>query len=356
MARDIRVNRIILSDLPRIYNFEEFEESDAYGIFSSGEVIGAVASVADKLGIDLTVTEGTDLPRRLSTALESDDESIRRVADELAADFGRRLGLIFYVLKRDTAVTLKANPWYAPEDFDRWCKVRSIYLVGGLANGSLGKAMADNAQKLLCELGIPDVSVKTGAYPSYAQFMGISRLTDGTKTAALFDFGHTFVKSAAAFFNGGKLSGIAMRPKIPSQYMGKGFANKDDELSEAKELHKFITDVIVKTVSSLGEDVSSVLPVSIANNVTDGRINGGGCYYKLMYLGDNYAELLSRDVSERLGMKVEVSLVHDGKAAALCFEDEADTVAVALGTAFGVGFTDGLDNLTDIEDTVNIAL
>ena len=356
MAREIRVNRIILSDLPQIYDFKRFEGSDAFGIFSSGELIGAVASAADRLGIDLNTIDGTDLPRMLSMSLDSDNESIRNASEELAADFGRRLGLIFYVLKRDTAVTLKTNSRYSAEDFERWHNVRIIYLVGGLANGSLGKALAENAQKLLCELGMADVSVKTGDYPSYAQLIGISRLTDGKKNAAIFDFGHTFVKSATAVFDNGKIAKINMNPKISSQHMGSGFADKDEELSEAKKLHEFITDVIVNAVSKLGKNASAVIPVSIANNVTDGRITGGGCYYKLMYLSDNYAELLSQSLSERIGREVRAILVHDGKAAALCFENETDSVAVALGTAFGVGFTDGTDGLVKIGESVEIAM
>lgn len=355
MAREIRVNRIKLSDLPKIYGFEAFEGNDAFGIFSSGEVIGEVASAADRLGVDLAETEGTDLPRRLSEALESEDNDIKREAEHLAAGLGRRLGLIFYVLKRDTAMTLKANPWYSAEDFDLWHSIRSIYLVGGLANGNLGKTLAKYACEVLYELGVDGVSVKTGLYPSHAQLVGIARLTDGAKKALLFDFGHTFVKSAVASFEDGKLAELAIRPKVPSQYMGRGFANEDEEKKDALRLHGFIVDIISAGILAFNEELSYTVAVSIANNVTDGRINGGGCYCKLRRLGENYADILSAAVSAQVGREIKIVLVHDGKAAALCFDEEENAVAVALGTAFGVGYTEGRHDLCAVSEDLLIS-
>lgn len=350
MVNEIRVNRIILSDLPDIYNFKSYEGNDCFGIFSTGEVISLTAKNASALGIDLDKTGSHDLPKLLSKALEDDNDEISKVANVVVAELGQRLAAVFYVLKRDPSITVESNDRYTAQDFESWQKIEHIFLVGGLANGALGRRLAENAQKTLCELGFGGVQVKAGKYPSDAQLAGVARLNDGkNKSALVLDMGHSFVKSAKANFKNGALVGLEHFDKIPSEFMGKWYEDKKAELEDAGLLHGFIVDTIANLYKKCGDDVSDHISISIANNVRDGVIAWGGCYYKLKFLSDNYEELLENDLSGALGRRITVSLAHDGRAAALCFDEVENAAVFALGTAFGVGYTEGRRDLLPVE-------
>ena len=348
MANEIRVNRVILSDLPDIHNFKVYEGNDCFGIFSSGEVISMTYDNAKELGIDIENAQHTDLPKYLSMALESDDGKIKSKANEIVAELGQRLGAIFYVLKRDPKITVKSNTRYMVEDFDLWQKINNIFLVGGLANGALGRELASNAEKTLVELGFENIKVKAGKFPSDAQLVGVARLNDSkVKKAVVFDFGHTFVKSAVVEYGDGKLMGLKMLPKVPSEFMGRGFDTKEEEINEAQLLHQFIVNVITDAMVKNDINESSHIAISIANNAENGKIAWGGCYYKLMFIAENYGEYLADALSEAMGRRISVTLVHDGRAAALCFDEVENSAVFALGTAFGVGYTEGRHDLLD---------
>lgn len=357
MAKEIRLNRLVLSELPKLYNFESFEGNDAFSIFSSGEVISIIAKYSEQLGIDRNICDGSELPKALSSALSSADSSIRLTAEEITLDLGRRLGLIFYVLTRDPSITIKANPRYSEIDFKLWTYMRHVILVGGLANGDLGISLAKNAENILRELGYENLSISVGPFPSHTQLIGASRLADTENgNAAIFDFGHTFVKTAVAHFTNRTLDSLKLLPKVHSEYMGKGFASAEEELREAEMLHGYIVKVIKDVFTIANRTLSSNIVISIANNAIGGKIGYGGCYYKLMLLADNYADYLAITLSAELKRDIHVTLLHDGRAAALCFEEKENTAAVALGTAFGVGYTEGQSELMNISDSLEISL
>ena len=64
----------------------------------------------------------------------------------------------------------------------------------------------------------------------------------------------------------------------------------------------------------------------------------GSVDFDLKSVFNKYEEYLSNFLSELLERDVTVKLIHDGQAAALSVAGEKNSVLVALGTAFGVGF------------------
>ncbi len=345
----IRLNGISIEDVPDLYNFKEFKGFSAYDIFSSGSLIGAVGQNAESLGIDLKTSDASDLPKYLSAALESGSERIRSAAESIASDFGRRLGLIFFAMKTASEKTRFANDRYEDEDWRPWTGVNKIFLSGGLANGKLGENLCRYANELIKELGVIDVNICTSRYPSHDQLIGCARAnSDNASRAVVFDFGHSFVKSAVASYAKSSEGShgvvrLDVDKKIPSRHMGRGYTDADAEYKEAVLLHEFIANVVASRFSRLSEDDKRLPPsrnivISIANNVSDGSIGYGGCYYKLMLVSPKYEEYLSNFLSELLERDVTVKLIHDGQAAALSVAGEKNSVLVALGTAFGVGF------------------
>jgi hypothetical protein len=87
--------------------------------------------------------------------------------------------------------------------------------------------------------------------------------------------------------------------------------------------------------------------ISIANNVKNGKIGWGGCYYKLMFVSQEYEKYLEKCLSEVIGEEIKITLIHDGQAASVYFSGEENSVFIALGTAFGVGFPEPITGLKD---------
>lgn len=357
MRCSIYLNGLSIAEAPDIYNFKSLTGHCCYEIFSSYLIIQAVKENASRLKIDVCEYDDKDLPRVLSKALESDDFEIKAAAEEIAADFGRRLGLIVYTVKCADEATKAENSWHSEQDWQTWRDMNKVYLAGGLANGALGDKLRYYAQVLLNELNIPDIEIIISRNPSYVQMIGCARMNNGDSDRALvLDFGHSFIKSGIAFYNGKKLSRIEMLPKIKSEHMGRDYSDKNAELRDAMALHDFIADVISRRYLEYSNGgISDHIVISIANKVIGGKIGRGGCYYKLMLVSDEYERYLERCVSERVGRDIKITLIHDGGAAAMCISEEKNAVMIALGTAFGVGYHEnvkGLRNADFVEVTI----
>ena len=57
-------------------------------------------------------------------------------------------------------------------------------------------------------------------------------------------------------------------------------------------------------------------------------------------ISDNYADLLSKELSLLAGRKIVAILHHDTSAMAYNFKKEPHSAVISLGTAFGVAFID----------------
>jgi hypothetical protein len=349
MKSNISLNGLMIAEVPNLYNFQSFIGNCGYSIFSASEIINHIKTNSCKLKIDFSAHDQNDLPKFFSEALESNDANVKNTAEDIVADFGRRLGLIVYILKTATVINRHANNEYEPQDWQSWKDCSKIFLAGGLANGLLGEKIRYYAQELLYELNINDSEFILSKFPSYTQMIGCARLNkEANKQALLFDFGHSFVKAGFAVFNGQALSQIKLLPKLKSQYMNRSYSNKEEEYEDAIGLHNFI----VKTISDYyleyyKTDCSKHIVISIANNVENGKIGWGGCYYKLMFVSQEYERYLENCLTEVIGVDTKITLIHDGQAASVNFSDEENSVLIALGTAFGVGYPEPIPGLKD---------
>lgn len=148
MKSDISLNGLVIAEVPDLYNFQSFIGNCGYGIFSSFAIINQIITDSCKLKIDISAQDQNDLPKLLSDAIESNDVNVKNVAEDIAADFGRGLGLIIYILKTATLNNRQANDEYKSEDWQFWKDCRKIFLVGGLTNGLLGEKIRYYAQEL----------------------------------------------------------------------------------------------------------------------------------------------------------------------------------------------------------------
>ena len=349
MKSNISLNGLIIAEAPDLYNFQSFIGKSGYGIFSASQIINRIKEESGRLKIDISAYNQSDLPKLLSSVLESDDSGAREVADAIVADFGRRLGLIVYILKTATLKTQQLNNEYEHQDWQIWKDCRNVILAGGLANGLLGEKIRFYAQELLTELNIMDFKFIISKFPTYAQMIGCARLNkEMNKEALLFDFGHSFVKTGLADYMNQTLYKIMLLPKLKSQFMSSGYSDKDKEFEDAMGLHKFIVKTISDYYSKYSTtDSSKHIVISIANNVNGGKIGWGGCYYKLMLVSQEYERYLEICLSEIIRENIEITLVNDGQAASVYYSGEEDAVLIALGTAFGVGYPQPIPGLKD---------
>ncbi len=351
MKSNIRINRVFIKDVPDLYNFRSLAEQYAYDIFSAYKIIDRIAENSDRLGIDLSAQDRNDLPKLLSAALSDDDKQIRQTAEDIAVDFGRRLGLIIHTLKTASPENQAANSRFGIEDWQPWRNCKKIFLSGGLANGLLGEWIIRTAENILSELGNDDVQLVLTKYPSVLQLIGCARMNrDKNSRALVFDFGQSFVKSGITHFDGDDLLKLNILPKVPSQHMWNAADDETNRL-EAIGLHNFIVQTIAERYkANYDGDISSHIVISIAANLKDGSICGrGGNYSKLRLISENYEAYLTRCLTKEIGMSVKVNLLHDGYAAAVCYAGEKDSVLIALGTAFGVGWPEEIPGLKNTE-------
>ena len=349
MQCNIFINGLKIKEVPKLYNFESFIGSCCYDIFSSWGIITRIIADSNKLKIHINEHNQNDLPKLLSDAFESNDIDVKDTAEDIVADFGRRLGLIVYILKTASIENRIANDRHKPDDWQFWIDCRKIFLVGGLANGLLGEKLRYYAQELLYELNINDIELIIGKLTSYSQMIGCARQNKGTsKHALLFDFGHSFVKTGIAIYEGQAISKIKLLPKLKSQHMCNSYSSDEEEYKDAVSLHNFIAKAISDYyLQYVNSDCSKHIVISIANKVENGKIGWGGCYYKLMFVSDEYERYLEKCLSEVIGKDIQITLVHDGQAAALCFSEEENSALIALGTAFGVGYPEPIQGLKD---------
>ena len=349
---NIKLNGLIIGDAPDMYGLRSFIGRSCHSIFSSHEIICTVREKADALGIDLTVTNGDELPKRLSSLLAESCGNIKDTAESIAADFGRRLGLIIYILKTSDEKTRLANTRFPDEDWTPWRSFRTIIISGGLSGGMLGKKLCFYATTLLKELDVNDLTVIPGSFHSYDQLIGCAKINDSVcSRAVVFDFGHSFVKSGIVSYDGNKVTKLTPLERIPSRFMKRGYEDKEEEYRDAVGLHEFIVNTVSERYTKhWGDGLSDHIVISIANNVNDGKIIWGGCYYKLMFISPEYEKHLENSIRSALGKDVRVTLVHDGKAAALCYSGLHDCALIAIGTAFGVGYPEDIPGLKDTSE------
>jgi hypothetical protein len=79
-----------------------------------------------------------------------------------------------------------------------------------------------------------------------------------------------------------------------------------------------------------------------------------GIYAQLRAISDNLGRWLSQNVSQRVGIRVEINLLHDGTAAARTYAGMAHAAVIMLGTALGVGFPPRTDELRPISPAFQV--
>ncbi len=338
------VNRVKIAKLPVKGVEDGVEGMTANQIFSAKLISEEILRSAKQMRVEIPNYSFRELPRFLSEAVLSDDVLSRRLATAITTKFGNRLGLILLTLKLGQKENRLARDDWQDEHWEYWANMKDIILTGGLASGLLGKRFKEQIHYVFDLAGVKPYNIYLYENSSHIGAVGCSRIiSEADKTFAVLDFGQTNIKRCIIKKRGGELSSISTLNTLPSMNMDLTFRNNQENFDRALELHRYLLNVICDSCKGLELDSTEQgeVIISIANYVIGGELNPcRGGYAKLHLLSEDYADLLSHELSSRMHRPYRVRLVHDGTANALNFAGKERTVCLSVGTAFGVGFPD----------------
>lgn len=336
------VNRVRIAKLPVRGVEDGIEGMRANQIFSAKLLSEEILSSAKRMHVELPNYSFRELPRFLSEAVLSDDILSRRLATAVTTKFGNRLGLILLTLKSGLKENREARDDWKDEHWEYWANIKDVILTGGLASGLMGKRFKEQVHYVFDVAGVKPYNLYLYENSSHIGAMGCSRIiSESDKTFAVLDFGQTNIKRCIIKKRGGELASISTLNTVPSMNMDLTFRNTQENYNRAMELHRYLINVVCDSCKSLEleEGEQGEVIISIANYAIGGELNPNrGGYAKLHLISENYAELLSHELSSRMHRPYRVRLVHDGTANALNFAGKEDAVCLSIGTAFGVGF------------------
>jgi hypothetical protein len=269
-------------------------------------------------------------------------------ANAAARSFGERLGWLLVTLRLGDPASRAARPDWDESYWRHWAGVRTVYLGGGIVSGEIGQGIAEQAARVLAEAGMADCRVEVAPWPEHLPVIGAARsLADassaaGTSSAAVFDFGHSFVKRAIAQYEDGALAAVRLAPRLPAA-LPKLAAGADLTPEQTLQIGEQLVTTMAETWRAArvaDPEVSSTIVASVASYLRDGQplARQGGAYSYLLGLSDNLANWLGARLTFTLGRHMRVRLLHDGTAAAAAVASQPSTAVIMLGTALGVGF------------------
>ncbi len=339
------INKIVIAKLP-VYGVDDsIEGMNVKSFFSAKIIANMVRQNAMLLHINEKAYSDKDLPRILGRkANDLNDCYGAKEAQRIIKLFGSRLGLMLLTLKLGETENRAARPEWTQEHWDYWKNVSDIILVGGLASGSFGEMLRDSANMVFAQKCVKPYNIILYANSTQAAVLGCATCINAKNGVfVVMDFGQTGIKRSSIVMKDGEAAEINSYETLPSKYMEWDIPDQEEKLAQAKKLHSYLISAIEQTYHEAKckgkNEIGSEIIISIASYTADGVLDKTrGGYAKLCLLGENYAEILSWELSGRLRRTVNVKLIHDGTAVALNFRSRQNTVCLSVGSYFGVGF------------------
>lgn len=337
------LNKAVMAKLP-IYGIDDSLEGKTFrDIFSTELIVNEIKELSKVYSVDISGFDDYMLPKMLDHALISEDVKYNQLASRVAVKFGDRLGLLLLALKLGEKENRDARPDWTDEHWEYWAGLDTVIFVGGLASSMLGRRFKERIQHIFDKASAKPYNIMLFDNGTFVGAMGCAlKLMDDNSTSLVFDFGHTNLKRCVVTKGVDEIKGFTALESVKSLHVSK-VENAQSKWESALALHKYLVKTIVDTYKKESDrhNLSNRIIISIANYNAAGVLNAErGGYAKLTVLGQDYAKILSEDLSGALHKRVRVQLVHDGTANALYFSEIENSVCISLGTAFGVGFTD----------------
>lgn len=343
------LNRVRIADLPGLRVDPEVKGRTGYELVSLAALARLVRQHAAALQLDASLTDSA-LRQALEPCLTSRRATVRAAAEKVARRLGRNLGYLLLTLKRGDPVNRAARAEWDDAYWHHWGQIDCVWLGGGLVSGQLGPLIGRHALAVIREAEIGGYSVHLSPYASVLPLLGAARRAPAAcQTALVFDLGSTSIKRARAIYQDGAL--MALHRLRPHSMGWEEIAQaSDDPMQQAAQLFDRLVAIMADTWRTVNLGFTSPILACVAAYVQAGHpmAGQGGAYYQLRRMTPNVQRELAQRVSAKLGQTIDVSLFHDGTAAATVYAGMTNTAVIMVGTALGVGFPPPADNLRDM--------
>jgi hypothetical protein len=292
------------------------------------------------LGADDIALSDRELPIRFDRCLESENPPVRSAALGLTRQFAHHLGYILLTLKRGDPASRAARPDWDDTYWNAWQGIESVVLGGGLLSGNLGPYFISHLSAFCHKNRLYQPSMNDTAWCAAMPMIGAARTAPAdSQSAVVFDFGGSYIKRGWAHYANGALAELQPMAQMSARVDGS-----------PQDVFDFMFGMIVSTWNELGingDSLARTIPVSVATYMRGGQPydQQGESYSSIRRIAANGAAALSGAVSARLGVAINVRLLHDGTAAALVHAGRKNTAVIMLGTAMGIGFPSSADGL-----------
>ena len=323
----------------------------------------ALHSLAAEHGI--LADRRTEVPRCLRAALGSADSAEANRAQEVVAEFGRRLGHLVATLRLGAddssewrTVYTGAAEWRAAYR-RHWRSVERVWLGGGViaalgndllqaaraearrlgvdaARGEARQLGVDAARADRRQLGRDDSTLNAAPHADVLALLGAAR-TRATPAprAIVVDFGYSSVKRGIAHFSqGGALQRLDVLRGLPLASIGLGGQATGDQVMHAVV---GVIRAIFQAAQDDDEPFDADVSVSLATYLTDRQPFPSSELYDL--LTDVDFATLTAELRRVTGAPLHVRYIHDGTAAAAALDTTGRDGIIVVGTSLGAGFT-----------------
>lgn len=205
--------------------------------------------------------------------------------------------------------------------------------------------MLRHANAVLRDAGLEACRLDLARDPTDMPLIGAARSAPPRSPAAVvLDFGQTSVKRGVARYDLGTLTELVVLPVRPARGTAPPVAAEGRE-SRANRLAERIVDQVVRVwwyPGAAGLPAPDAVCLGLASYVRNGQpvFRPNAAYAELGSITPHLTPWLEERLEHRLGRSVEVTILHDGTAAAraLAGDAAAEAAVLTLGSAVGVGF------------------
>lgn len=263
------------------------------------------------------------------------------LAQQIARNYGRRLGFLLSMLWRSDPENRAARPEWTETHWAFWPTITQIIFGGGLLANPFGEVALTSAREVLADYGLSALQLTLSPFPTYLPLVGLARSATPQNTPKLvFDFGQTSIKRAIAEYKAGQLARLQLLSSIPS--VCQDIHSIERPFAEIQSQWEAMRRVIISTVEEVRPRWGEVtnLGVCLACYLFNGHPSplDKGCYGSLQTLTPNLTNFVHAELTRALSQSVTTELAHDGTAAARAYAGMENCLVLTLGTAIGNGF------------------
>lgn len=341
LTPDHGINRVVLYDLPGAPIDEGIRSKTAYDLVGTAALFEQIRARADDLKLPSESVAGlnTGVFIAFDRCFESDDGRVHIAAREIARRFGRNVGYILLAL-RHPAAQRELRPEWDSWLHQHWWTLARLWIGGGLIRGHLGDRLIEDIQAVFSEAGTIPPELMRDPYGAALPLVGAACcMRQVPDNAVVMDFGSTNVKRGVAEYRDGTLRTLRVLPPFETDWHG----SIEDETALRGFRDGFMIPAIAGTLAAVRPD-SPQVNISLAAYVDESGqpfARQGAIYAALGRITEGFQQALSEQVSQSLGRRVQINLIHDGTAAAAAHPGDA---VMTLGTAIGMGYAPPVPN------------